>query len=146
MTGTTASESVVLQRELPQTRDRVFDWLTEPDKLARWMTPQGRVEVEADARPGGRLSVVMIGEGIRIEHSGHFVEVDRPRRIVFTWNSPFTAGDSLVTIELEARGEGTALTLRHERLPDGQAESHGGGWSAMLGRLAAELGNLTLEV
>jgi len=136
----------VLERELPVSRDRVFDWLTEPDKLARWMTPQGRVEVEADARPGGRLSVVMIGEGIRIEHSGQFVEVDRPRRLVFTWNSPFTGGDSLVTIELEARGDGTALLLRHERLPDGQAGSHGGGWSAMLGRLAAELGNPIREV
>ena len=121
MTGSTAGESVVLQRELSAPPERVFDWLTEADKLARWMTPQGRAEAEADARPGGRLSVVMIGDGIRIEHSGEFIEVD-------------------------ARGDGTTLTLRHDRLTREQAESHAGGWSAILGRLASELSNSTLEV
>jgi uncharacterized protein YndB with AHSA1/START domain len=129
----------MVSRELPAPPESVFDWLTQADKLARWMSPVGEAIASADPRPGGALLITMVGADMRIEHTGEFVEVTRPRRLVFTWNSEYTNGESLVTIDLEARGGGTLLTLRHERLPIDQAESHGGGWGRMLDRLATEL-------
>jgi uncharacterized protein YndB with AHSA1/START domain len=62
------------------------------------------------------------------------------RRLAFTWRSPYTGpGQSLVTIELEAVEDGTAITLIHEHLPADRVESHGGGWGQILDRLASEL-------
>jgi uncharacterized protein YndB with AHSA1/START domain len=73
-----------------------------------------------------------------IRHEGEFVEIDEPRRLVFTWNSPYTGpAPSLVTIELEPDGErATQLRLVHSRLPGDVAASHGDGWRTMLDRLA----------
>ena len=54
------------------------------------MSPVGHARVEADARVGGRLHVVMEGDGRVITHTGEFLEVDPPNRLSFTWRSPFT--------------------------------------------------------
>jgi uncharacterized protein YndB with AHSA1/START domain len=82
----------------------------------------------------------MIGDGMRIEHTGEFLVIDRPRRLVFTWQSPYTgATPSLVTIELVQVDGGTELRLVHERLPADQAGAHGGGWGRILDRLAEVL-------
>ena len=140
MSSPARADAVIVSRQLLASRDRVFDWLTDPDKLARWMSPQGDVIAQADAKPGGRLVIVMTDGPMRIEHHGEYLVVERPARLVFTWNSPYTDGDSLITIDLVALGDRTGLTLRHERLPQQAAESHGRGWEAILERLATELG------
>jgi uncharacterized protein YndB with AHSA1/START domain len=133
-------ETLEIRRILPATPERVFAAWTDASWLARWMSPVGHARVEADPRPGGRLHVVMVGDGREIEHVGEFLEVERPHRLSFTWSSPFTGDQpSVVTIELAATDEGTDLTLRHERLPAGAAASHRGGWGSMLERLASLL-------
>jgi uncharacterized protein YndB with AHSA1/START domain len=132
--------SLEIRRTLRAPPERVFAAWTDPAWLARWMSPVGRARVEADARVGGRLHVVMEGDGRVITHTGQFLEVDPPRRLSFTWRSPFTGDrDSRVTVVLEALGGVTELTLRHELLPSGAAESHAGGWGSMLERLEREL-------
>jgi uncharacterized protein YndB with AHSA1/START domain len=89
---------------------------------------------------GGRLDVVMTDGDTSIAHHGEFLEVESPRRLRFTWISPFT-GDvpSVVTVELRPQGTGTRLLLVHERLPDAAVPSHASGWGAVLDRLAAEM-------
>jgi hypothetical protein len=43
----------------------------------------------------------------------------------------------LVTVELRTAGQGTELTLTHERLPDeGSRDRHEAGWKGCLTRLA----------
>ena len=133
-------DALEMRRTLPASPDRVFAAWTDASWLARWMSPVGHARVEADPRPGGRLQVVMVGEGREIEHVGEFLEVEPPPRLRFTWSSPYT-GDrpSVVTIELAAIRGGTDFMLRHERLPAGAATSHRGGWGTMLERLAGLL-------
>jgi uncharacterized protein YndB with AHSA1/START domain len=102
-----------------------------------WMSPVGTAEAEVDLRVGGSFRVVMKGEGRVIEHSGEYTVVEEPRRLAFTWSSPYTGPvPSLVTVELEPDGRyGTRLRLVHSQLPAAAADSHRTGWGAMLTRL-----------
>jgi len=134
------ASSMRLEMDLPASIKEVYAAWTEPNTMARWLSPMGRAEVEADVRVGGRFKVVM-GAGERnLEHTGEYLIVDPPQQLSFTWKSPFT-GDkpSVVTVTLTEDGDHTHLLLVHERLPEGQAESHRGGWGAMLERLAGEV-------
>ena len=130
-----------VERRLPAPIGEVFRWWTEPHLLSRWMTPIGTVEAELELRVGGALRIVMQGGDTVIEHTGTYVEIDPPRRLVFTWASPFTGPQpSLVTVEFEPDGDAaTVVRLNHSQLPDAAAESHRGGWGTMLDRLAAGL-------
>lgn len=135
-----AEDVLEIRRTLPGPPGRVFAAWTDPSWLARWMSPVGHARVEADPRPGGRLHVVMVGDGREIEHSGEFIEVEPPHRLSFTWRSAYTGDQpSIVTVSLTAAGGATDLVLRHERLPAEAAASHRGGWGSMLGRLAGLL-------
>jgi uncharacterized protein YndB with AHSA1/START domain len=96
--------------------------------------------VANDPQPGGRFRVVMLGENTEIEHVGQYLELDPGRRLRFTWRSPYTGGDSVVTVELEPARDGTRLTLVHDGLPDEHRRSHAGGWGQILDLLALELG------
>ena len=132
---------IEIRRRLSAPVAEVFRWWTEADRLGQWMAPVGTVEAEIDLRVGGALRVVMRGEGMVIEHVGEFVEIDEPRRLAFTWSSPYTgARPSLVTLSLEPDGEeATLLRLVHSELPAPAADSHRGGWGAMLLRLEGVL-------
>lgn len=128
---------IEIQRRLPAPVGEVFRWWTEADRLQQWMVPEGSVDAKVDLRVGGSFQIVMRGDGMVIEHVGEYIEIEEPRRIVFTWASPYTGPrPSLVTVELEPDGEhGTHLRLIHAELPESVADSHRGGWRAMLVRL-----------
>lgn len=112
------------------------------------MTPVDDVEATIDLRVGGALRIVMSGAGTVIEHVGIFLEIERPRRLVFTWSSPYTGPrPSVVTVELEPAGDSTTdLHLIHSELPEDAAVSHGGGWTQMLARLDTALRPMKVEV
>ena len=135
-------------RVLPGSPEEVFDAWTDPESLAVWMAPGSvrRSVVEADARKGGRFRVVMKGPDREHEHTGEYLVVDRPRRLVFTWSSQATQGRrTTVSVELRPHGRGeTELTLTHEGLPDDAAEaSHRSGWGDIVQKLGAELSRRT---
>jgi uncharacterized protein YndB with AHSA1/START domain len=113
----------------------VFWFLTDPERYVRW---QG-VKAELDPRPGGVYRVWMDADTIA---SGVYVEVDPPRRVVFTWGWEGSAevppGTTTVELSLEAEGDGTILLLRHSGLPDGEAAAmHDEGWRLFTIRLSA---------
>jgi uncharacterized protein YndB with AHSA1/START domain len=73
--------------------------------------------------------------------SGRFLQVEPPRRIVFSWGweierSPLPPGASVVEVELIPHGDGTLLRLTHHDLPPGEVPAHQAGWSHYLDRLA----------
>jgi uncharacterized protein YndB with AHSA1/START domain len=72
--------------------------------------------------------------------SGEFVEVDPPRRIVFTWGweKEFFATppqSTVVEVSLTPDGSGTLLRLVHRRLHPGAVVFHRAGWEHYLPRL-----------
>jgi len=139
---TTISEDRLrLERLLPARREEVFAAWTEGPSMARWMSPLGHAEVEIDLRVSGRFRVVMVGDDMRIEHTGTYLEVDPPRLLSFTWQSPYTGPEpSVVTVTLTEDGNQTRLVLVHERLPKNQVDAHAGGWGSMVDRLETLLG------
>jgi len=76
---------------------------------------------------------------------GIFVEVEPPRRLVYTWgwerrvdgNEQTPPGSTTVEITLEPAAGGTRLTFVHSGLTDpGEVERHAAGWDHYLARLA----------
>ncbi len=142
----TSVTSFSITRVLNADREKVFDAWTKPAQMKQWFCPPGFsvASAEADAHPGGAYRIGMKpSEGDVLYVSGKFVEVRRPEKIVFTWAWDEDDGpghESLVTIELTARGMKTELVLTHERLAGAESrDKHVHGWVGCLDNLATLL-------
>ena len=140
-TTSTGTLWLELSKRIPAAPGAVFDAWLSPTAMARFMCPAPNVEVknvEVDARSGGAFSLDMVAGETVIPVRGHYVDVERPGKLSFTWLSAHTTDDSVVTLTFEPDPAGTFLTLRHEGFPDeGARENHSGGWRHILDRLAA---------
>jgi uncharacterized protein YndB with AHSA1/START domain len=127
--------------------ERVFDAWLDPAMARRFLfaTPTGTVvRADIDARVGGSWSIVDRRDGEDVEHTGEYLEIDRPRRLVFTFGVPKYAPwfDRVEVDVTPVEGGGCELTLTHTMVPqaaewaDGAAE----GWAGILRGLAAALG------
>ena len=134
---TTTETTVERELEIAASPETVWEFLVDPEKLARWFGSQAWI----DARPGGQYRVDVIGGHIA---AGEFVELDRPRRLVHTFGwepesgkeNPVPPGASTIEFELEPSGDGTTLRFRHTGLPGAEAAgSHAHGWDHYLARL-----------
>jgi uncharacterized protein YndB with AHSA1/START domain len=139
--GDTTGSIVRVRRRVRAGAEQIFDLWTKPDLMVRWMSPfPGAVDCKAtcDPRPGGNFSLYMSSGEASREVSGTYVEIDRPRKLVFTWTGPLTNDvNTLVTVELNSRGDETDLVLTHERLPAPAIfEGHTRGWGNILDHLA----------
>lgn len=128
---------------VPRTYDaspeRVFAAWTEPASVKAWLA--GGAQASVDAREDGLFYIGMPNEGRIYPHYGRYLRVERPSLLEFTWVSEGTQGkESVVTIELTARGKQTDLVLTHAGLPsEALAEDHRGGWTHFVESLAARL-------
>ena len=132
---------VQLRRRVKAGAEEIFDLWTKPELMVRWMSPfPGAVNCKAscDLRPGGAFSLAMSSGESRRDVSGTYVQIDRPRKLVFTWMGPLTNNvNTLVTLELDPHGDETDLVLTHERLPTAAiVEGHTRGWGNILDHLA----------
>lgn len=141
MSTTAATKpSLTLKRRINAPPAKVFDAWTDPQKVMRWMGPEGVVGVncEADPRVGGRYRWIMRSpDGETHDVSGVYREVVPNEKLVFTWAWKSTPErKSLVTITLKPDGDGTLLTLTHEQFFDEDArDRHQHGWTGSLDKL-----------
>jgi uncharacterized protein YndB with AHSA1/START domain len=137
--------SLEVTQDVPYPPERVFDAWLDPTMLMKFMAPGPGMtvpEAETDPREGGRFRVVMRApEAGDLPHGGKYLEIDRPNRLVFTWESPFSAEGSTVTIEFDGtEAGGTRVRLVHVRFSDEESrDNHKGGWAAILARLVDTL-------
>ncbi|HEX7926432.1 MAG TPA: SRPBCC domain-containing protein [bacterium] len=136
---------VRLVRQVPAPQKAVFEAWLDPKRLARFMIPapgMGLGEVRVDPRVGGKFRIEMIAGETHMPHDGEYLEIERHRRLVFTWLSAHT-GESrtVVTLTFEELGpRNTRVTLEHVGLPTEEAyASHEGGWTHILEVLVKEL-------
>ena len=135
----TAGPQARVERTLSAPPERVFAAWTDPAILRRWYCPNPDLplEVEADARVGGRYRVDM-GEG-RFVAEGEYTEVVPGRVVAFTWRWTTSDTVSAVRVELSPTPDGgTRLVLVHTGLADADdAQGHREGWELSLARLEA---------
>lgn len=112
--------------------ETVFAFFTDAEKMRRW---KGRA-AHLDARPGGVYRVDISDRDVAV---GEYIEVDPPRRVVFTWgwegNEQVPPGSSTVEVTLTPDGDGTIVRLVHRGLPAGAVPVHADGWLHYLPRL-----------
>jgi uncharacterized protein YndB with AHSA1/START domain len=80
---------------------KLFDAWLDPATLAKFMLPMPGMacpSVESDARVGGGFTIVMMVGENKIPHTGNYLTIDRPNKLVFTWGSPASLDDSTVTL------------------------------------------------
>lgn len=113
-----AGHEITLVRTFNAPAALVFDCFTDADHLAKWWGPLACENVvnRLDPQPGGEISLHMSGPGYSHTMGGEFVEIDRPRRLVFLTKA-FEAPDggwgivNRNTLTFEDLGGSTRLTL-----------------------------------
>ncbi|WCM22094.1 SRPBCC domain-containing protein [Paraburkholderia bryophila] len=136
-----SGQTVRVRRLLPASCDEVFDAWLDPDGMREWMLP-GTVkhcEVMLEPRVGGRFHIFMSSARAEYVHTGEYRVLERPSKLVFTWvSSRMDQQETLVTVELFARGEQCEIVLTHERVPvDHAGKGLAVGWNQMLVKLGA---------
>lgn len=118
---TPTEREIVMTRVFDAPRGLVFDALTKPELVKRWLLgpPGWTMPVcEIDLRVGGRYRYVWRKAGVPdMGMGGVYREIVRPERIVTTelFDEDWTGGETLVTTVLvEQRGKTTlTITVRY---------------------------------
>ena len=132
----TTAETTRVEREvaIAASPETVWEFLVDPEKAVRWMG----IEATLEPQPGGRYRVEVLPGEVA---SGEFVELDPPRRAVWTWGwepgsrGTVPVGASTVAVDLAPTDAGTLVRLTHS-LPADAATGHSDGWDHYLSRLA----------
>jgi len=93
--------AMVLRRHYDADVADVWQACTDPERLARWLTP-----VSGELRPGGRYQLA--GNA-----GGQILRCEPPRLLVVSWEAPGDQPVTRVTAELTPAGAGTDFELRH---------------------------------
>lgn len=131
-----------IEREIriEASREIVFAFLTEPDRLVQWMGSTARL----DARAGGEYWLDYNGSDIM---GGAFIEVDPYERVAISWGwemegAATPPGSSIVEFTLLSDGDATILRMVHSGLDGDEVTSHAEGWDYFLPRLLSVAENV----
>ena len=114
---------VVVTHSFSASWDRVFDAWLDPKMIEKWrfgpsLLEQEVVRISLDPHVGGSFSFVVRRQDKEIDHIGKYLEIDRPRHLLFTWGIRQDSGDSSrVMVDIVDQGTGSELTLTHELDP-----------------------------
>ena len=143
LSPTLRAASVRLSRQVSAAPERIFDaWLNADEVRAFLFTGRiGRaISSRLDARVGGEFTIAGRRHGEDLDYSGEFLEISRPRRLVFSLSvERFAQRDDRVTLELAPVLGRSLLVLTHElSLPDPAERSRiRRAWARVLDRLDA---------
>lgn len=142
-----APDTVRFERLLPGPIERVWSYLAEADKRARWLGGgefSPRVGGEGELRfDNGSLS----DEPVPENYAGHCGQIvsrcttarwEPPRALAFLWEEE-EGEPTHVLFELAEEGDRVRLVLTHSRLTPALKIDVSGGWHAHLSVLEAEL-------
>ena len=121
----------------------VFDAWIDPAKIRQWFAPgMGETrQIDIDPRVGGRFCIVQRRADADATHTGTYLELERPRRLVFTWSTPPQSDRSRVHVEIGAVADVCEVMLTHEMEPRWAPHidriEHG--WSTQLDAMASML-------
>lgn len=141
------AEILRLDRTYDAPAEAVFDAWTSESVLRRWFhagEDWETTEAFVDLQVGGAVRVVMYDphEGKSHGGGGRYTEVDRPRRLAFTWVWDGETRETLIEIEFEEVEAGTEVRFAHSNLRDLKSvRSHEKGWNECFANLERILGS-----
>jgi len=135
-------------RHIEAAPERIFDAWLDPDLLGQWMFgPNVREEeiLHFNVNPmvGGSYSFLVRRGHAESDHIGEYLEIDRPRRLVFTWGVRQDEGTefSRIIVEVTPSEGGTELRIAQEMTPNWAdfVDHAEGAWQRMADALARVL-------
>ena len=136
-------QSLTVTRRFDFPMERVFDAWLDPTRVGKWLfaTPTGTiVRADIDARVGGGFIITDRRDGEDVEHVGTYLEIDRPRRLAFTFGVPqYSELMTHVRIDLRPVPGGCELTLTQQDTPAEWVERARDGWGKIIGALSSHL-------
>ena len=144
--GKEVKAMVEVSRHVDASPERVFDAWVDPGSARHWLfaTAGGNVErCEIDPRVGGRFAIFERRGSILAEHYGEYLELDRPRRLVFDFWTNFSEERTRVTITIAPDADGSRLTLTHQGVWVDYEERTRQGWRTIIEGLVRCLGDAT---
>ncbi len=146
MTERSSGLTLRLARTLAPPPDRVFSACVESTELAAWWGPAGFTSpgIELDVRVGGKYRIAMQPpEGELFHLRGEFLEIERPRRLSYTfeWEEPDPDDQqTLVTLTFREARRGTELLLEQGPFAtQARHDLHHAGWTDSFVRLDQHL-------
>ena len=138
-----AERDLVIDRFFAAPPDLVFRLWTDPVHALRWWGPRDHplTRIEMDVRPGGtwRGCLTAAADGEELWQGGRLLEIDPPRRLVFTfaWETDGERGrETVVSLDFTAERDGTRMRFRQTPFDTiANRDGHGGGWSSTFDRL-----------
>lgn len=132
--------------EIAAPPERVFRAITDSGELAAWWGADDMYRTtdwKIDLRPGGSWSTVAINtDGTRATVGGEYLEIDPPRRLVYTWRPSWDDFiETTIRYDLEPTAVGTRVLVTHSGFGDRaeQATGTGQGWRRVLDWLGEHL-------
>jgi uncharacterized protein YndB with AHSA1/START domain len=123
------------------TPEKLWQALIDPEFTRRYWVETWQ---ESEWTPGAAWRIMKPDGGVA--DSGQILEIDKPRRLVLTWQNQFRPelkkeGHSRLTYELEQQGEAVKLTVIHEMEQPGSKliEAVSNGWPHILASLKSLL-------
>lgn len=129
---------LVMQRRFNAPPERVFDAWVKPDLAGKWLFHGGpgaeRATHDLPAKVDAKWTVISRRSGVDYKADGFYLEVDRPRRLVFTFGMPEFPGNTYdrITVEFADDGAGGCLmTFTEEGIGHDERGPVEEGWTLM---------------
>jgi uncharacterized protein YndB with AHSA1/START domain len=135
-----------MERTFDAPAQRVFDAWTSEEVMRRWWHPERdweTPEAQIDLRVGGSVRVVMRNphSGEEFGGGGQYLEIDPPRRLVFTWMWDGNDTRQIIEVDFEESGGVTTVRFTHRDLWNEEAvRDHEDGWGKCFDNLERVLG------
>ncbi|KAF0805629.1 hypothetical protein A167_03407 [Alcanivorax sp. S71-1-4] len=135
--------AVTVTKDIQAPVAQVFDAWLRPEMVRHWFAPGlgPMTRVEIDPVPGGRFHFDQQRGDEVAQHWGTYQVIERPHRLVFTWQVDGVEEADTVSVEFTAQEGGCRITLTHDMDARfaGYRDATQRGWRSMLGGLGQGL-------
>lgn len=111
-----SNTTLIMTRNFDVAPEMVFDAWLNPEMMRKWFfTLEGTNKVtQNNPQVGGAWEIVDHREGQDYRAIGEYLEIDSPKKIVFTFKMPqFSELEDTITVKLKELDQGCEMTFTH---------------------------------